>query len=284
MNISLDCLSCFVRQALDVGRQVSDDPVLHEKLMRGVLRKISDADYSLPPPVLAQQIHHELRTITGVADPYKKQKLEHNELALNLLPKLMQRIANSDDPLICAARFAVAGNVIDLGAKSGADLGDVLQAVEFAMQEPLNGDIEAFRDAVANAEKILYLGDNSGEIVLDRLLIEQLQPKRVTFAVRGGPVINDVTEEDAQFVGLHEMVTVIGNGADVPGTDLDQCSEEFREVFNSADLIISKGQGNFETLCDHPCPIYFLFKVKCSIVAKKSSYPEGSHVLVKGAV
>lgn len=281
MKTSLDCLPCFVRQILDAGRIVSNDSVFHEKILREFLRDLADENWDDTPPVIAQRIHKKLREKTGIADLYLDQKKAHNELALRLLPQLRKDVEQSDDPLISAAHFAIAGNIIDLGAKNGLDESEVLHAVEHAAEEPLEGDLDAFREAVRNAKSILYLGDNAGEIVFDRLLIEQLGPERVTLTVRGAPILNDALEADARIAGLIALVPTIGNGADVPGTDLGQCSTEFRSLFESADLVISKGQGNFETLNENPRQIFFLFKVKCPMVANASGKPLGTHVLME---
>jgi uncharacterized protein with ATP-grasp and redox domains len=281
MKTCLECLSCFVRQTLDAARQVSDDPAFHEDALRSLFRDLADADWHEPPPVIAQRIHRTLREQTGIDDPYIEQKRAHNELALHLLPALRKDIETSGDPLISAAHFAIAGNIIDLGAKSGLNESDVMHAIEHAAEEPLEGDMDSFRKAVTEAKSILYLADNAGEIVFDRLLIEQLGSERVTLAVRGGPILNDALNEDARTAGLTALVPTIGNGSDVPGTDMTQCSAEFRDLFNKADLIISKGQGNFETLSDNPRRIFFLFKVKCPMVAQTCGRPLGAHVLTE---
>lgn len=281
MKTRLDCLPCFVRQTLDASRQVSDDPAFHEQAVRELFRDLADADLTQSPPVLAQKLHRRLREQTGIADPYIEQKRAHNELALHLQPALRKDVETSNDPLISAAHFAIAGNIIDLGVKSGLTEADVLHSIEHAAEEPLEGDLDAFRSAVEKADNILYLADNAGEIVFDRLLIEQLGPERVILAVRGAPILNDALEEDARAAGLHEIVPILGNGADVPGTDIEQCSNEFRTAFAAADLIISKGQGNFETLNSNSRRIFFLFKVKCPMVAEASGRPLGAHVLME---
>lgn len=281
MKTCLDCLPCFVRQILDAGRLITDDPSVHEELLREFLHDLANENWNDTPPVIAQRIHQKLRAKTGIADLYLEQKKAHNELALRLLPELRKDIEQSDDPLISAAHFAIAGNIIDLGAKNGLDESEVLHAIEHAAEKPLEGDIEIFRQAVDKAASILYIGDNAGEIVFDRLLIEQLGPQRVILAVRGAPILNDALEEDARIAGLHEIVPILGNGNDVPGTDLDQCDDEFRTLFKSADLVISKGQGNFETLNENPRQIFFLFKVKCQMVANASGRPLGTHVLME---
>jgi hypothetical protein len=282
MQTCLDCIPCFVRQTLDAAQMTSNDPAVHEQIMREVLRWMSDMDMSLSPPALAQRIHRRLRELTGVADPYRKEKELHNQMALELLPGLRTQVAASDDPLMTAANLAIAGNIIDLGAKSELNESEIHDALLHASEKPLEGDLKIFREEVARAKTILYLADNCGEIVFDTLLVEQLGPKRVTLTVRGMPIINDATLEDAVTAGLDKMVPILKNGSDAPGTLLDDCSTEFRQVFESADLIISKGQGNFETLNDCGKNIFFLLKVKCPVVAESVCLPVGSHVLRHG--
>jgi uncharacterized protein with ATP-grasp and redox domains len=279
MKTSIDCIPCFVRQTLDAARISSGAPAVHEQIVRDVLRWLSQMDMSLSPPALAQRIHRRLRELTGVADPYRKQKDQHNQMALQLLPGLRTQVKNSNDPLMTAANLAIAGNIIDLGAKSGLNDHEIHDAIRHAAEKPLTGDQEDFHDEVKRAENILYLADNCGEIIFDTLLVEQLGVKRVTVAVRGMPIINDATLEDAVTAGLTDLVRVIGNGSDAPGTLLDDCSDEFCKAFESADLIVSKGQGNFETLSHCGKNIFFLFKAKCPVVAASVNLPIGTHVL-----
>ncbi len=261
---------------------VSDDPAMHEKMMREVLGWMSKMDLSASPPVLAQRIHRRLRELTGVADPYRDAKAQQNQMAMHMLPDLEAEVVASDDPFSRAVHLAIAGNIIDLGAKSGLTNADIHASLEQAASEELLGDLEAFRSAVNGAKNILYLADNAGEIVFDRLLIEQLPRERVTFAVRGVPILNDVTRVDATTVGIDTLVEVIDNGSDAPGTVLADCSDEFQKRFAEADLIISKGQGNFETLSDSPENIFFLFKAKCPVVADQVGCPVGTQVLYCG--
>jgi hypothetical protein len=188
-------------------------------------------------------------------------------------------VQRSDDPFAAAVRLAVAGNVIDLGAKGGLTEDEVRQAASAALDHPLVGDVELLRQAATTAQSILYLTDNAGEIVFDRVLIEQLPRDRVTVAVRGRPAINDATREDAAAAALQEIAEVIDNGSAIPGTVLSDCSSEFRRRFAEADLVIAKGQGNFETLNDVPAPLFCLFRVKCAIIAEHCGHPEGSHVV-----
>jgi hypothetical protein len=241
---------------------------------------ICTADLRLPPPVMAQRLHRFLREITGVADPYASAKTRDNALALSLMPELRQRLAVSPDPLLLAVRLAIAGNLIDLGPKHDLSAEEILRSIRQVLDEPFSGDLETFRQAADNAGDILYLADNAGEIVLDRLLVEALGPARVTVAVRGAPVINDATIDDARAAGLHEIVRVISNGSDAPGTVLEECDAEFRKRFAQADLVISKGQGNFETLSAAPRDICFLFKVKCPVISANVGLPLGTQALL----
>jgi len=234
-----------------------------------------------PPPLLGQRIHRRLREMTGVDDPYRVAKEHQNQMAQKLLSELRTEIGAAQDPLAMAVRLAIAGNVIDMGANGNITEADVRQAIQHALVKPFSGDWQAFCQAAATARRILYLADNAGEIVFDRLLIEQLGPGRVTLAVRGAPVLNDATLADARAVGLHEIVEVIDNGSDAPGTILEDCNRDFIRRFAEADLILAKGQGNFETLSDEPRDIFFLFKAKCSVIAAHVGLPVGTHVLAR---
>jgi uncharacterized protein with ATP-grasp and redox domains len=178
-----------------------------------------------------------------------------------------------------AVRLAIAGNVIDLGVKSHLDEAQIRAAIEDCLTDPLEGDIDRFAQAVAGATRILYLTDNAGEIVLDRLLIERLPRDKVTVAVKGAPVINDATRADAEIAGITSLVNVIDNGSDAPGTILEDCNGVFRRHFAQADLIIAKGQGNYETLREASAPLYFLLRVKCPVLARDLGCPVGRLVL-----
>lgn len=281
MKTELDCIPCILRQTLDAARLVSTDTAVHEQILRDVLRWAGEMNLNQSPPAMAQLIHRRLREITRVADPYRKVKDRWNCMMLELVPTLRAKIESASDPLLLAARLAIAGNVIDLGINGNLTEEDVRQALDQALVAPFFGEQDKFRQAVANAQSILYLADNAGEIALDRLLVEQISPERVTFAVRGAPVINDATLADARAVGLDKIVEVIDNGSDAPGTILSDCHPEFRRRFAAADLIIAKGQGNFETLNNEPGNLFFLFKVKCPLIAGYVNQPQGTQMLVQ---
>jgi damage-control phosphatase, subfamily I len=278
MRTSLDCIPCFARQTLEAARFITDDPVIHERVIRSVLRTTAEMDLTQSPVIVAQEVHRHLRNITGVADPYREVKDGFNRMALNMAPGLSAMIARAADPLYVALRLAIAGNVIDLGVNGHLGENEAREAIETALDEPFHGQVENFRQAVSQAQSILYLADNAGEIVFDRLLIEQLPTKRVTVAVRGAPVLNDATLPDAEMAGLCDCVQVIDNGSDAPGTVLEDCSDTFLRRFTEADLVIAKGQGNFEALSEEPGDIYFLLKAKCPVIADHLGLPVGTHV------
>lgn len=281
MNSSLDCIPCFVRQALDAARMATDETDSHEQMLRDVLLMTSEMNLADSPPVIGQRIHRRLRELTRNTDPYFAVKLRFNQMALGMLPELRSKVAAAMDPFAAAVRLAITGNIIDFGPKGDTTEKDALDAIAHAFSEPLHGDMRAFQDAINQADNILYLADNAGEIVFDRILIEQILPKRVTLAVRGAPVINDATIEDTKVAGLIELAEVIDNGSDGPGTILVDCSAAFLERFHAADLIIAKGQGNFETLSDELAPLFFLLKAKCPVIATHAGVPLGAQVLLR---
>jgi len=281
MRTSLDCVPCLLRQSMEAIRRVSSDPSLRELFLREVLQWTSEMDLEGAPPVLAQRIHGRLREISGIKDPYHAEKEAQNRMALGLLPELKARVEAASDPLALAVRLAIAGNVIDLGANGEVKESDLCQSIQKALAEPLVGGMGAFRQEVEAARSILYLADNAGEIALDYLLIEQLGPARVTLAVRGAPTLNDATRADVRAVGLDLMVQVIDNGSDAPGTVLEDCSEAFLGHLADADLIVAKGQGNYETLSREARNLFFLFKAKCPVIAEHAGVPLGAHVLAR---
>lgn len=253
------------------------DTNLHEKIMRTTLRKLSRLNMRLTPPAMAQRIHRSIRKQTGLLDPYFTLKAESNRVALDLCPDLRRCIAASSNPFETAARLAIAGNVIDFGANHGFALSEIETALDEALESKLWGSPpEAIWMAAQSAERILYLADNAGEIAFDRLFIEQLPVEKIVAAVRGAPTLNDATMLDARTVGLTDIVETIDNGSDAPGTVLSSCSKAFQTRFREADLVIAKGQGNYETLSDCGKNIFYLLKVKCEVIGRHIGYPKGS--------
>jgi uncharacterized protein with ATP-grasp and redox domains len=280
MRIFLDCIPCFIRQALDSARLATDDERIHEQVVREVLRLSADLDMSQSPPAIGQQIHQLIRKLIDNKDPYRELKQRSNRLALRMCEEFKETVRTSKDPLETAVRLSIAANIIDLGVKTSIAETDIEKVINDCLTEDFDGQqLESFRNAVKKAKKILYLADNAGEIVFDRLLIEQLPTEKVTLVVKGKPVINDATMEDAESVGLTEIVEVLDNGSDAPGTILESCSPAFRNCFAEADLVIAKGQGNYETLSDVDKNIFFVLKAKCSVIARDIDCEVGEMIL-----
>jgi uncharacterized protein with ATP-grasp and redox domains len=256
----------------------SSDEKVHEAILREILRHASQLDLTRPP-MLGQWIYQQVRQRTGQADPYLAVKQESNRLALALYPTWKQRVLASDNPLIAAVRLAIAANIIDFGINGDLQPEDIPSALEKSFASRLDGDAGEFLDAAAQAKDILFLADNAGELVFDRLFIELLARKNITVAVKGGPAINDALRVDAETAGLPGLVEVIDNGIDGAGTLLETCSAEFQRRFERAHLIIAKGQANFETLDDCPREIFFLLKIKCPLVGRHIGREVGSLVI-----
>lgn len=276
MRTYLDCIPCFFRQALFACRAVTDD----ERKIKLVLDRIGAFLPEIPlissPPETAAEIYKIISEVTHVDDPFKKIKRESITSALELYPDLKRRMLDSHNRLETGLRLAIAGNVIDFGANQNFMLRDDIEEIlkkDFAICH-----FKEFERTLESAEKILYLADNAGETVFDRILIEEIN-RSVIYAVRGKPVINDATVEDAMESGLDKMATIISSGCDVPGTILERCTGDFLSHFRSADLIISKGQGNYETLSSAKRPIFHLLKVKCPLIAQHLRACDGDIVL-----
>jgi len=283
MHIYLDCIPCFIRQSLDAARHATADENVHEQVVRGVLGLANNLDMSQSPPVIGQKVHRLIRQLVGVEDPYQDVKRQFNNFALKLYSEMRDSIVKSKEPLETAVRLAIAGNIIDFGVESSLQEKELEKTISQCLtEESADMQIESFRNSINEAQDILYLADNAGEIVFDRLLIEQLPTEKITVAVKGSPVINDATMQDAVIAGLPKIVEVIENGSDAPGTILKSCSQSFRGRFDKADLIIAKGQGNYETLSDVDKNIFFILKAKCPVIAGDLGCEVGEMILRRG--
>jgi uncharacterized protein with ATP-grasp and redox domains len=284
VKTELECVACIVNQAVESPARFTDDPAARERILRQTLRQLADFDRSRTPPELGAMLCRIISDTIGDPDPFLSEKRRLNRLALDLLPELEPLVRSAGDPFAAAVRAAIAGNVIDFGAPGGKTEG-VREELVGALDRPLLGGaqpaLERLQEAVGDARSILYLADNAGEIAIDRLLIEQLPRGTVTVVVRSGPAINDALVEDAETVGLDRIAEVIDSGAAMPGTLLSQCSEELRERFRTADAIVSKGQGNFETLYGEPGPVWYLLRAKCKVVARQIGCAPGDFAIVE---
>lgn len=243
---------------------------------------MSETDLDRSPPEIAQGIGSIVKAMTGIEDPYREVKSIHTAAALEMLPEMEKIVSESGDPFVAGLRLAIAGNIIDLGAKEKVLDEDIYGILNEAMHLPLNGaDPRQLKAEIDKAEIVLYLADNAGETVFDRVFLEQFTSEKITVAVRGAPAINDAILDDARAAGLDRVARLIDNGSGAPATVLRDCSPEFKDIFEKADVIIAKGQGNYESLSLSDSNIYFLFRVKCDLVAEHSGFPVGSLVLLR---
>jgi len=289
MRTYLDCIPCFYRQALDTARIAGADEIKQKQIVDKISQLIPDFSLEASPPEMGRKIYTLVRKITGVKDPFKEIKENSNKLILSFYPKLKQKIESSEDRLLAAVRLSIIGNIIDYGAKNSLN---VEEEIDYLFQGNIivyNENSETtfkykkFKEALNKANSIIYLADNAGEVVFDRLLIEELTGKlgkKVIYVVRDKPIINDALMEDALFCGINKVAKVISSGSDVPGTLLKYCSPEFIRIYQKAGLIISKGQGNYEALSEEDKPIFFLFKAKCLVMAENVGCNIGDMVLV----
>ncbi|MDR3198549.1 MAG: ARMT1-like domain-containing protein [Planctomycetaceae bacterium] len=288
MPISLDCIICLTRQSLEAARFASCDESRHAAVLKRTLELVHDKGFTVIPPLVAQEIQRIVRDETGNTDPYSVPKQEFNDLMLSIREPLRRKIRESADPLRMAVQIAIAGNAIDYAVRGDWSPAMVLEVIEGALKQPINGNPDQFIESIVHSRNILYLLDNCGEIVCDQILMEELcrfQPRLcITAVVRGAAVLNDVTWADVRQVGLDGLVTVIDNGNDAVGTILEQCGAEFQEKFRQADLIIAKGLANYETLIEYDCrelpqTVYYFFKAKCSFIARFAGVQLGDLVI-----
>ena len=274
MKTDLECVPCIIKQALGTLKIAGASKEKSEKVLRELFKNLEGMDFDTTPAANSNIVYKIISRITGIRDPYKDIKSQYNASILKLYPKLEDIAKGSENSLHTAAKMAVAGNVIDFGVQHiiGGKKVDPDSIIKEIKEIPLSiDDFKNFTKDLGKTNKILYIADNSGEIVFDRIFISKLagMGKKVILAVKSGPIINDVTIEDVKEAGLDDMVNTIETGTACIGVDFGSASEEFLKEFESADLIISKGQGNFETLDEiKGKKIYFLLKVKCEKIAR----------------
>ena len=281
MKNYLDCYPCFLRQALSASRRAGASEDQQRLILLNTMEELRSLSIDATPPQMAFKIHQLVRQQTNNLDPYRLTKNEATQQALEMYPRLKEIVEKATDPLETAVRIAIAGNIIDLGVNDSYDLDATLDRV--LKQAFAINDLGSLRSSLANSSSILYLADNAGETVFDRVLIETLDIP-VTYVVKAGPIINDAIREDAIDAGINLVAEIIDNGSNGVGTLLEDCSGSFRKRFKRAELIIGKGQANYESLSDTQAPLFFLLQAKCNIIAQDLGVTEGAVVLKQQTV
>lgn len=260
--------------------------------MNKLARILPSFSLNSTPPEMGRVIYRMVNRITGKMDPYARIKSESNRKALKHYPRLKQQILRSHDRLAAAVRLAIAGNIIDYGVKNSLNVERELKKLLKAESRTIHYEHRKFyqyqrlKKNLRRSKSILYLADNAGETVFDRLFMEEIKRedpgKQIFYAVKAGPTINDALTKDARFCGIDKVAEIITNGLAAPGTILSLCSQHFLKIFWQADLVISKGQGNFESLSSSPRPVFFLFMAKCPVVASHVGCQMGDIILRYG--
>jgi uncharacterized protein with ATP-grasp and redox domains len=258
----------------------SADSATRETALREVMNYLSNEPWDRTTPELATNVHRIIKKVTCNADPYSRLKEKYNYAALGLYPKLAAIVKASEDPLLTAAKLAIAGNVIDFGPKMDINLEKDIE--DMLSNDLAINDIDKLKESIFSSRKVLYLADNAGETVFDRTLIEELlkQDVEVTYAVKDAPILNDATFRDAEIAGITNIANVISIGTDCMGVLFRECSPKFLKEFENSSFVISKGQGNYESLNDtQHKEMFFLLKVKCPIIAEDVGVETGSAIL-----
>jgi hypothetical protein len=269
-----------LRQALEATKMSTINEITRENSLREVMIYLLNEQWTKILPELGTNVHRIVKRMTGNIDPYNRLKEKYNYMALELYPKLESIVEKSEDPLLAAVKIAIAGNVIDFGPKVDINLEKEIENV--LGNELAINDIDQLKKSALKSRKVLYLADNAGETVFDRILIEELLKRNVevTYAVKDAPILNDATFRDAETAGITQITKVISIGTDCTGVLLKECSKKFLEEFDNTSLIISKGQGNYESLNDiEHKEIFFLLKIKCPIIAEDIEVETGSTIL-----
>ena len=268
MKTFIDCIPCFISHSLNVAKMTARNAGEQQEILRQTLAMAASLDFDQSPPAMAKKIHAIIRQVTGVEDAYVRIKNESTAFALEMLPFLRHEVEKSEHPFETAIRLIIAGNIIDFGTDHNFNLNSVHQIIADSLKQQIDlNAIGRLHKRIMKSDRILYIADNCGEIVFDRLLIEPYR-KKITLAVRGNPILNDATRREAEMSGMNEIVDIIDTGDSIPGVILENCSDEFKDHYAKCDFIISKGQGNFETMCETDKPVFFLFMSKCQVIAK----------------
>ncbi len=274
MKINTDCILCSIAKMDRMYDQYDCDPMMKLDFMKDIYALASHVGGNETAPLLSAKMLEVLQRYSRQEDPYRENKSRYNQMLLRKEKEILERIEGSEDSLEMAIKFAMVGNFIDFGAMDDVDVGMLTLLIQKAPTMTLSSQTMLFfRSALESARQMLYIGDNAGEIVLDKLFIVQLKKffpaMKIIFMVRGKPVFNDVTRLDAEEVGLERLVELVDNGTGIPGTQLDKIQRTALHAIHDSDFILAKGQGNFETLAENGLNVFYLFLCKCDLFTRR---------------
>lgn len=271
MNIDPACVECIINQTKRVSDAINADETLRNKILSTALEMSKDFSFSQNPPEVATPLYEKMAELAGKKDLYDEVKRLSTKKALEFVPFLEEEIRASTQPLLTATKIAVAGNVIDLAAEVEFDLHEEVEKI-FHTHFAVN-DFELLQERLSEASTLLYIADNAGEHIFDKIYIQtilSLYPHlRLTYMTRGNAIINDVTYEEAKEAGFAELCHLVSSGVNTPGFVYERANEESKKLFDEADIVITKGMGNYECLSDSKrSNLFFLLKIKCNVVAR----------------
>lgn len=278
------CIACILKKQEEQIRQFQDEQKKAE-YMKEYCRIVADAKADDSAPVLVSYSAKLMKKYFGVEKVYDEEKKEYNNLMLKYEAEIREKIKAAEDSLKEALKYSRVGNYIDFGAMSHVEKNQLDMLLSKVAEDHVDeAEYGALKNDLKKAGKLVFLTDNCGEIVLDKLFIEEIKEHYpnldVTVIVRGEQVLNDATMEDAAAVGMNQVAKVMGNGTDMAGTPLDYLGAEAKEVIETADVIFAKGQGNFESLNGCGLNIYYLFLCKCDWFVKSFQMKQFEGVLV----
>lgn len=271
MNIDPACVECIINQSKRVADAIHADKELTSQIVQAVEKMAPSFSFEQSPPEVAVAVYEKMARIAGKEDLYDEVKKLSTQKAQEFVPYLEKEIAESTEPLLIATKVAIAGNVIDLAAEYTFDLNEELDKI-FHTHFAVN-DFDKLRNKLSTSSKILYIADNAGEHIFDRVYIKtilSLYPDlELYYMTRGNAIINDVTYEEAKEAGFEELCHLVSSGVDTPGFVYSRANRASQELFDSADMIITKGMGNYECLSEVKREnLFYLLKVKCNVVAR----------------
>ena len=273
------CIPCIIKQAHSSAKLFSKGDIEKElTVIKKVCSEVQYVNQGYTAPVFAAKMQSIIENEFQIINPYGTLKKQNYKKAEKYIPYLKTMVENAFDKFEMAVRSAIAGNIIDLAANP---LFDIEKEINRITSDNIDlSELDRFRSDLYHAEQILYIADNYEESLFDEILLHQLPKDKTVYAVRSKPILNDITLSDARDLKIDKICRVIESGSEIAGTDLSQGTEEFLELFKNADVVIAKGQGNYETLLNATRPIYFLFKIKCEVIAKRCGFAFGKSVLL----
>ncbi len=273
MTMTAECIYCTFNQVDRSYMNFEKDETKRTVFLQEVCRQIGAAQDGITAPELLEKILPLIAEAAGKEDLYKEEKHIYNQAVLDMEEEIQQHINGAQDKLCRALQYAMTGNYIDFGMAAGVSRQKLHELIDAACDIDLGSGYDAFKEDLERAQSLVFLHDNCGEIVFDKMCIAEIKAlypdMKITSIVRGAPALNDVTMEDAKEVGLTDIVDVVGNGSAAPGTLLGRISDEAKQLIDTADVIISKGMGNYETMEGCGLNVYYLLLCKCERFARR---------------